>query len=145
MQVDEVLAWDEMVDPDQVASLRTNARHQRVHLGADFRGVRAAGADDDLVFGVQLQRSSKQMREALLTRDASVEEGVWAAGIDAVSSQRCFRGSMFVDLRVDPVVDDMNAPGIDSRVALEHVIANPARNRDHRIRRLDRGALAEKG
>ena len=142
--MDEVLARDEVVDPDQVAALGAYPSYERVHLGSDLRRVRAARTDHELVLGVELQRRCQEMRKTLLPGDASVEERVGAVRVDAVASHRFLGGPAFVDLGVDPVVDDVNAGRIDGRVALEHVIANAARNGDHCVRRLDRGALAKK-
>src|SRR6266851_1479020 len=55
VKVDQVFARDEVVDPDQVASLGGNATRESPHFSRDFGGIRAAGHDHQLIARIELK------------------------------------------------------------------------------------------
>ncbi len=128
-------------DPEDTVALGLQRGDAGGDLRGDLGGVRGAGAEHDL--GVRVERASgpQQVGQALLPRDPTDEHDRRAARVDAVTLHhvRCQVGRVLV--RVDPVVDHLDAVGVDRRVAAQDVRAHPGRHRDDRVRRLDRRAL----
>ena len=144
VKVDQVLPRDEPVDPDEVAPLVADALRQTRHLARDLRRVGAAGDDHQLMARIQLERGGEEQGQPLLPGDSAVEQGERPVCLDAEAGQRLGRRLRFVDVRVDPVVDDMQTVGVNPRIAAQHVLAHALRDRDHRVRAFDRCLLAER-
>jgi len=85
------------------------------------------------------------MLQPFLVRDPADEDDVRRRGVDAVAFEHVRAVVGLVLLGVDSVVDHLHALGVDRRVASEHVVAHRPRDRDDRVRRLECGALAERG
>src|SRR6476646_4071233 len=108
MQMDQLLAWDEAIDPDEVAPAGADLARKLVHLGGDLWSVRAARGDHDLVARVELENRGQQEWKPLLPGDTTVEERVRTSGVHTVAGQRLGRRLPAVDLRIDAVVDDVH-------------------------------------
>src|SRR6266702_8998685 len=116
---------------------------KRRHLSCDFRRIRNAGRDHDLMARIELQRRGQKQWQPFLPGDPAVEEGVRPAGVDAKASEGLRRLLRPVDLGIDSVVNDMNTLWFDCRIAIENILANPSRDRDHRVSAFHPGSLAE--
>ena len=88
VELDELLARDEAVDPHEVAALGVDALREGVHLCCDLRRVRAARNEHHLVARVELQGCGEEQRQALLPRDPAVEERERPVRVDAEPSER---------------------------------------------------------
>ena len=116
-------------------------------LGLDLRRdlgrVGRPGAEHELRARIELQGGVERVRDALLARDPPHEHDEGPSGSMPWRSEGVRARVGPVALRVDAVVDDAHARGVDGRIAGEDVARLLARDRDDRVGGLQRGALAE--
>jgi hypothetical protein len=100
---------------------------------ADLRCVRRARAQDEHGALIERARSSEQVREALLPRDAADEEDVGPIERHAMPLESGDGSVRLVGLGVDAVVHDVHAGGVHLRVRRKDVATHPLAHRDDRL------------
>jgi hypothetical protein len=140
VQLAGVLAADHLPDPDDVPARGASGGDAPLHLLADLRRVRLAGAKHHADSRIQVLDGSHEVHDALLARDAADEEHVRDRWIDAVALQSVGAWIRMVEVGVDAVVDDVDALLANVEQA-KHVLTGLPADGDHGIGRFERRAL----
>jgi len=83
VKVDQILSRNEVVDPDQVASLGGDPGGKSRHLRGDFGRIRAACDDHDLILPIEFEGGCEEECQALLSSNPTVEKDKRPARVDA--------------------------------------------------------------
>ena len=135
------MARQHLGDPHDAVALPPQVRDQALHLGLDLRGVGRAGAQHHLHVGGQLGDRAQEQRQPLLPGDPADEDHRGPVRVDAELAHPVGVGARRPVVGVDAVVHDVDAAGVDGRVAAQHVVAHRRRHRDHRRGRFVRRPL----
>ena len=131
---------EHLVDPDDAVALALGLGDGGFHFGRDLGCVGSAGAEDDLEAGVEVLDGVDEVDDAFLAGDAAEEEGVGFCGVDAEAVEHAVRGDCLVFRRVDAVVDDVEAGGVDLE-KLFHIAAGAFGDGDDGVCHFEGGAL----
>ena len=88
-------------------------------------------------------RCLQQIGQAFLAGDAADEDDDRAIQIDPVLDEHLGVRGRRVLLRIDSVVDDVQARRVDQGIAAQHVVGHPRGDRNDRVGGLDRRPLAK--
>ncbi|CAM5506652.1 hypothetical protein STENM327S_08348 [Streptomyces tendae] len=144
-ELDHLRARQHARDPVHALAGAAQLGEEVAELPVDLGGVRSARAQHDLRGRVDVPYRAQQVGHALLARDAADEKDVGAGAVQADPVQRVGAVVGPVEPGVDAVVHDVDRGGVQGRVAAEDVLAHRAGDGDHRVGRLDRGALGPAG
>ncbi len=126
-------------DEDDTGATRTQLGDEALDLGRNLGGVRSAGAQHELdVIGQELG-GTQEVRQALLTGDATDEHNRATRRVDTVLGENA--GAQFLArltlggvplVQVDAVVDDVHALGINTGVAAQNIVTHAVRDGHNR-------------
>ncbi len=111
------------------------------HLGSDLGRIGSAGAEDNLRLRRQVRDGIDQMGNALLAGDTPDEEDIGPGGIDTVLDEGRGAIGLLILLKVDAVVDHVDAVGVDLRVGAQDVGSRALGDGDHGVGIENRSAL----
>src|SRR5271156_207345 len=141
VKLDGLPPGDHLLDPDDAWMVDARLGNLLAQLGGDFGGVGRPGAEYELDIGRQVADGVDEMGNALLARDAADEEDVRYVEVDSVVREGLGLGGLLVFGKVDAVVDDVDALGIDVRVGAEDVRPGALGDGDDGVGVEDGGAL----
>ena len=134
VELDGLLFRDHLFDPDDAWIKGADIVDFPAQLGGDLRRVRRARAQHHLRFAGQVADGVDQMRDALLPGDAADEEHVRNGGIDAVGRAAPWcRVVLVILVRIDAVVDHVNARGVHVGIGAQDVVPGALRDGDDGI------------
>src|SRR5208282_883691 len=141
VELDGLLFGDHLLDPDDARVVDAGLGDLLTELGGDFGGVGRTGAEHELDIGRKVADGVDEMRDALLASDAADKEDVGHGEIDAVIGEGFGLGGLLIFGKVDAVVDDVDAAGVDVGVGAEDICPRALRDGDDRVGIEDGGAF----
>ena len=131
---------DNRADPDHLAPGALKVLNGHLHLGRQLGRIRLSGAQDDRDLGCDPADGAQQVHDALLARDPANEKHVRLARVDAVALESIGSVVRPIEVRIDAVLNDVNALGRDVEEA-QDILAGLAADGDDRVGHLERRAL----
>ena len=143
--LDDGAAGQHLLDEHDAVAFVLELVDEDVDLGAEFGGVRGAGAQHELHLGRQLQGGAQEVGHAFLAGHAAHEDHGGFGGVDAVLVQDVGVLVAVPLADVDPVVHGAHALGVHIGVGGEDVAAHAVGHGDDRGGGLVGGLLREAG
>lgn len=137
---DFFLGGHHFIDPNDPRAQLLGSGDSGVHLGSDFGCVWGSGTEHDLETGMEVLDGTYEVDNAFLAGDPADKEDVGLGGIDTVFLEQIRAIDLVIFVRVDAVVNDVDAMGIDVEEA-EDVRLGLLGDGDDGVCHLDGGAL----